>query len=180
MKTQYVHGTSAVSNPSLHRFFWPALYFGAIVLSNLMMVWLPMVPIFGVAIPPAIFVFGFVFVLRDFAQRALGHYVLGVMIAAAIVTYWSAGPAVALASTTAFLVSELADWAVFTVTKRPFTQRILLSSLVSVPVDTAVFFLALGILDAPALLVGIAVKMIGTALFWCYLTLRPLTVEQTV
>jgi queuosine precursor transporter len=172
--------TSHIGHPGTGHsaLFWPTLYFGAIVISNFMMVWLPMVPVFGVDIPPAIFVFGFVFVLRDFAQRALGHYVLGVMAAAAVVTYWFAGPAIAAASTTAFLISELADWAVFSITKRPFAQRILLSSLVSVPVDTAVFFLALGILDAWSLVVGIAVKLIGTAIFWTYLTFRSQPMEQ--
>ena len=172
----------SISTPTFQRdsnlAFWPALYFTAIVVSNLMMVWLPMVPVFGVDIPPAIFLFGFVFALRDFAQRALGHHVLGVMAAAAIATYWLAGPAIALASTTAFLVSELADWAVYTITKRPFVQRMLVSSLISVPVDTAVFFLALGILDAKSLIVGIGIKMIGTAVLWAYLAARPLAAEQ--
>lgn len=154
------------------RLFWPVVYFVAIVFSNLMMVWLPIVSISGIGIPPAIFVFGFVFVFRDFAQRAIGHYVLIFMAFAAVATYWLAGPAIAVASTTAFLVSELADWAIFTITKRPFAQRILLSSLVSVPVDTGVFFYALGILDVPSLVVGIIIKMIGTAVFWSYLTFR--------
>ena len=56
----------------------------------------------------------------------------------------------------------------------------LLSSLVSIPVDTAVFFSALGILDGPSLLIGIAVKMIGTAIFLTYLTFRPQPAEQPV
>lgn len=178
METQSVHRATFPSKPLKSRLLWPALYFGAIVLSNFMMVWLPMVSIFDVAIPPAIFVFGFVFVLRDFAQRSIGHYVLGVMAAAAVLTYWLAGPAVAVASTTAFLVSELADWAVFSLTKKPFAQRMLLSSLVSIPVDTAVFFYALGILDTASLLVGIAVKLIGTAIFWTYLTFKQEPAEQ--
>lgn len=177
METQNLHGAS--SAPIVSLLFWPAFYFLAIVLSNAMMVWLPMTPVLGVDIPPAIFVFGFVFVLRDFAQRALGHYVLAVMAAAAVVTYWFAGPAVAMASTVAFLVSELSDWAIFSITKRPFAQRMLLSSLVSVPVDTAVFFLALDILDATSLMVGIGIKMIGTAIFWIYLTSRSVSVRQT-
>ena len=170
MKTQPTLG--GFMSPVLNRLFWSAVYFAAIVFSNFMMVWLPIVAISGVGIPPAIFVFGFVFVFRDYAQRAISHYVLIFMAAAAVVTYWLAGPAIAMASTTAFLVSELADWAIFTITKRPFAQRILLSSLVSVPVDTGVFFYALGILDMPSLVMGIIIKMIGTAVFWSYLTFR--------
>jgi uncharacterized PurR-regulated membrane protein YhhQ (DUF165 family) len=166
--------TTSSSYGDCNRAFWPALYFGAIVVSNIMMVWLPMVAVLGVDIPPAILLFGFVFALRDFAQRAIGHRVLAVMAAAAAVTYLLAGPAIALASTTAFLVSELADWAVYTITKRPFIKRMLLSSVVSVPIDTAVFFLALGILDAKSLVVGIAIKLVGTAVLWAYLA-RPLT-----
>lgn len=149
---------------------WPAAYFAVILLSNLLMVWLPMMPVAGTSIPPAILVFGLVFILRDLAQRAVGHLILPVMAAAALATYGLAGPAIAAASVTAFVISEIADWAVFTATRRPLKQRILLSSLVAVPVDTAVFFLALGILDPHSLAVGVVAKLLATFLIWLALS----------
>ena len=165
--------TTVVSHVSLgfSALCWPLVYFATIVFSNFLMIWLPTIPLFGTVIPPAIFAFGFVFVLRDFAQQAIGHYVLLVMSIAAVATYALAGPTIAFASVGAFVVSELADWGIYTMTKRPMRERILLSSLVGVPVDTAAFFLALGILDPHSLVVGIGVKLIGTGLFWIIATI---------
>ena len=163
---------SHASIPTHHSLCWPVTYFGAIVFSNLLMLWLPMMPLAGTAIPPAIIAFGFVFVLRDFAQRAIGHSVLLFMAAAALATFFLAGPEIASASVTAFVISELADWVAFTVLRSSLRRRMLISSLISIPVDTAVFFLALGILDVHSLVVGVSVKMIATIAIWLYLTVR--------
>lgn len=81
------------------------------------------------------------FVLRDFSQRELGHYVfipmvIGVMIASLL------SPALGIAAILASSASEFMDWLVYTVTKRPFHQRIIISSLVAAPVDTLIFFSA--------------------------------------
>ena len=89
--------------------------------------------------PPASLVVGFVFVVRDYARRAIGHKVLPAGLAGGAISYFMAGPDIAFASVAAFLVGEMMDWAVYTYTGRPFSQRILLSSLVSTPVDSAVF-----------------------------------------
>ncbi len=151
---------------------WPLIYLLSIVGSNLLLLWLPMVNLFGVMIPPAIATFGFVFVFRDFAQREIGHAVLGVMVLAAVLTYHLAGPEMALASIVAFSLGELIDWFVYSVLKRPFSQRVAISSVTGVLVDTFVFFHALGILDVATFVVGSIVKLIGTAVFWFYLAAR--------
>ncbi|WP_165909508.1 VUT family protein [Shinella sp. JR1-6] len=169
MKPRTVHNALVGSKPAHHRLYWSGLYFATIVVSNLLLVWLEPIEILGVVIPPAIILFGLVFVFRDYAQTDLGHSVLAVMLAAALATYWLAGPDIAFVSVFAFLVSELVDYVVFSITKRPFLQRMLLSSLISVPVDTAVLFYLLNILDAKTLAVGVAVKMIGTMAVWSYL-----------
>ena len=39
-----------------------------------------------------------------------------------------------------FIVSELIDWAIYTFTQKPLSQRIFYSSLVAAPIDTAIFF----------------------------------------
>ena len=44
-----------------------------------------------------------------------------------------------MASAAAFAVGELGDWAVYTFTRRPFSQRILISSLIGAPLDSIVF-----------------------------------------
>lgn len=82
---------------------------------------------------------GLVLVFRDFAQREIGHRVLILLVIGTVLSYFLAAPEIAIASGLAFLVSELVDWTVYTVTKRPLSSRILLSSLVAAPVDTVLF-----------------------------------------
>jgi len=41
-----------------------------------------------------------------------------------------------------------------------------ISSLISVPMDTAVFYALLDILDPLSLILGIVIKLIGTLVFW--------------
>jgi uncharacterized PurR-regulated membrane protein YhhQ (DUF165 family) len=91
----------------------------------------------------AVFLVGFVFIFRDLCQREIGNRgALVAMFAAAVVTWFIASPALAMASITAFVVGELADWVIYTFSKRSFQERVLYSSLVSCPVDTAVFLSA--------------------------------------
>lgn len=151
---------------------WVLFYIGSIVLSNLLLMLLPPLQIWQSLVPPAIFASGFVFVLRDFAQNQVGHKVLIAMVIATILTYMLAGPAVAIASSTAFLVAELADWGIFTATKKPLADRILISSIISVPVDTIVFYHLLGILDLPSLTLGVIIKMVAAIGFWVFLKYR--------
>ncbi|WP_108459699.1 hypothetical protein [Devosia naphthalenivorans] len=149
--------------------YWTLGYFGIIVFANMLLIWFEPIFLAGSAIPPAIFASGFVFVLRDFAQRELGHFVLIAIVAAAVATFWLAGPEVAVASSSAFLIAELVDWIIYSVTKRPMSDRVLISSLISVPLDTTVFYALLGILDPLALALGIAIKLLGTLVFWIVL-----------
>lgn len=115
---------------------------------------------------------GFVFVTRDFAQREVGHGVLLAMLAGAGLSYVMADPMVAVASMAAFLISELVDWAVYSLTRRPLSDRILASSLFSTPVDSAVFLALIG----QASIAGIATmtlsKMVGAILVWWLLRRR--------
>jgi uncharacterized PurR-regulated membrane protein YhhQ (DUF165 family) len=114
---------------------WCVGYVLSVVLAN---VAFSVLPIWH-GVPAATFIVGFVFVVRDFAQREVGHWVLAAMALAAGLSFWLADPAVALASVCAFAVSELADWVLYTVTKRPMHERVLLSSAISTPLDSAVF-----------------------------------------
>lgn len=107
------------------------------------------------------------FVLRDYSQREIGHYVFipmicGVIIAAII------SPAIALAALLASGTSEFLDWLIYTISKKPFYKRILLSSLISAPADTLIFFSAfdyfqiipgVSIFNWPTVMLGILSKL---------------------
>jgi len=82
---------------------------------------------------------GMVLVVRDFSQREIGHYVFVPLVIGVALSFWLAAPGIAIASASAFLVSELADWAVYTFTRLPLSTRVLLSSLMGVPIDTLIF-----------------------------------------
>jgi uncharacterized PurR-regulated membrane protein YhhQ (DUF165 family) len=82
---------------------------------------------------------GLVLVVRDFAQREIGHYIFIPLLIALYLSYIMAPPVIALASGLAFLVSECVDWLVYSFTKKPLSTRILISSAAGVPVDTIVF-----------------------------------------
>jgi hypothetical protein len=47
---------------------------------------------------------GFVFVLRDYAQREVGHKILLATLVAGVITYFMVDPAIAVASITAFVM----------------------------------------------------------------------------
>jgi uncharacterized PurR-regulated membrane protein YhhQ (DUF165 family) len=123
---------------------WLSAYVASVVGVNIAFDILPLIETpWGVVPPAAVFV-GAVFVLRDFAQRVVGHWVLFGMAVGVALSYWLASPYVALASAAAFAVSELVDWAVYTLLRRPFRERVLASSLLGAPVDSAVFLLGIG------------------------------------
>ena len=151
---------------------WVALYVASIVLVNWMFT----------AIAPwatplgdlylANIVVGFVFVLRDYAQREVGHYVLGFTALAGAITYVMVDPAIAVASVTAFMLSEMADWAIYSFTRRPIHERILISSIVAVPLDTLVFQHMAGYLTPAAFTTEVLSKAIGVLIVWYRLRAR--------
>ena len=94
----------------MHTFFAsPAIYlyiFGVVVV-NILFSYVPMIQTsYGDFSPVAILV-GFIFVIRDYAQRATGHWVLVAMAIACLASYLMADPFVALASVLAFASSEI-------------------------------------------------------------------------
>lgn len=149
------------------RYRFTALYIALIVLVNYAFSVVPIVKLpDGTPWPPVSLVVGFVFVVRDFAQREVGHRILLAMVAGVVISYVMANPYVAVASAAAFLVSELADWAVYSFTGRPLSQRILLSSLLGTPIDSAVFLAGIGLLSPVAVATMTASKMLGALAVW--------------
>ena len=138
------------------------LYIATIVLVNCAF---SVVPVFflpgGEAWSPVALVVGFIFVIRDYAQREIGHLVLPATLLGGLIRWLMASPAIALASVCAFLTGELVDWAVYTFTKRPFSQRFLLSSALSTPIDSAVYLAMVGIFSFSSVLMMTLSKMVG-------------------
>jgi uncharacterized PurR-regulated membrane protein YhhQ (DUF165 family) len=93
---------------------------------------------------------GIALVLRDLVQRRLGVGVaVGAILAGAALSALVAPPALVVASAAAFLLSELADFAVYTpLARRRLILAVVASSLVGLVVDSIVFlWLAFGSLD---------------------------------
>ncbi len=114
-------------------------YIITIVLINCLFIYLPISHAFGKTFSIADFTVGSIYVVRDFAQRELGHKVIIAMFIGALLSYILADPTIAIASLTAFLIAESVDWALFTFTKRPLSKRLLISSSISSPIDSAIF-----------------------------------------
>ncbi len=144
---------------------YAVLYVATIVLINWAFGVVPLLSLpGGQQWSPVALVVGFVFVIRDYAQREIGHWVLVAMGVGAVLSFFMASPAVAMASLSAFLVGEFMDWGVYTFTGRPFSQRVLLSSAISTPVDSAVFLYMVGIFSLPSVLMMTSSKMVGALL----------------
>jgi len=119
-------------------------------------------------VPPAALLVGAVFVFRDFAQRAVGHWVLAGMAIGVALSYWLASPYVALASAAAFAVSELVDWAVYSVLRRPFRERVLASSLLGTPIDSVVFLVGIGAFSWFGVVVMTLAKLVAAVGVYAY------------
>ena len=149
------------------RYKFTTLYIALIVVVNYAFTVVSLVKLpDGTMWPPVSLLVGFVFVARDFAQRKIGHKVLLAMLVGVAISYFMANPFVATASAAAFLISELVDWAVFTYTKRPLSQRILFSSLLGAPVDSAIFLGLLGLLSPVGVAAMTASKLVGAFIVW--------------
>jgi queuosine precursor transporter len=100
--------------------------------------------------PSGVLMIGLALVLRDLVQRRLGRGVaLGAIVAGAALSGAVAPPQLIVASATAFLLSELADFAVYTpLQSRGLVLAVLASSVVGLVADSIVFlWLAFGSLD---------------------------------
>lgn len=149
---------------------WSALYVGLMPFINWSFAAVPTTPIpewlGGGQFQPLAIVTGLVLVVRDFAQRELKHWIWGAMIVGLILSSLTSWIVIVFASGLAFLISETVDWAVYTFSKRPLSQRIMVSSLASAPLDQIVFIalasqVVEGIFAWGTILTGIASKLLG-------------------
>lgn len=105
---------------------------------------------FGLTAPSGVLLVGLALVLRDLVQRRLGLvWSVAAIVMGAILSTTFTAPALAFASASAFLASEIADLFVFTpLQRRGLIIAALSSSIVGLIVDSAMFlWLAFGSLD---------------------------------
>ena len=149
-----------------------AVYVLLIPLINWSFTWAPMWEVLpGWAFNPVTIITGLVLVVRDFAQREIGHKVLIAMAIALVLTAFAAGPELALASGAAFAIAEMVDWALFTFTKYRLSTRVLLSSAIAAPLDTTIFLYGAEMirpdqLTLPNTTMSIIGKMVGAVVIW--------------
>ena len=109
---------------------------------------IPVAP--GLMAPSGVLMIGLALVLRDMVQRRLGTiFAIGAIISGAALSSFLADPSLVLASGAAFLLSELADFAVYTpLQRRRLVLAVFASGVVGLIIDSAFFlYLAFGNLD---------------------------------
>lgn len=95
----------------------------------------------GLMVTAGTFAAGAVLLVRDAINDTLGRVAVLIALAAGGAASGLTSPGVlVIASTAAFLVAELADWAVYEPMRRHgWARAVLLSSIVAGPIDTVVF-----------------------------------------
>jgi len=109
---------------------------------------IPVAP--GLTAPSGVLMIGLALVLRDLVQRTLGvKWAAGAIVLGAGLSAFFAAPALVLASAMAFLLSELADLAVYTPLQRKgLVLAVFASSIVGLVIDSVIFlYVAFGSLD---------------------------------
>lgn len=104
----------------------------------------------GIMAPSGVLMVGAALVLRDLVQRRLGvDFGIGAIVAGAAISAGLAPPSLVIASATAFLLSEFADFAVYTpLARRRLVAAVIASSTAGLVVDSIVFlWLAFGSLE---------------------------------
>lgn len=126
----------------------------------------------GIMAPSGVIMVGLALVLRDLVQRRLGvGWAAAAILGGAAASALLAPPSLVIASAVAFLTSEFVDLAVYTpLQRRRLLLAVLLSSLVGLVVDSAVFlYLAFGSLAyLPGQIIGKAwmVLLALPAIWW--------------
>jgi queuosine precursor transporter len=135
------------------RYAWPLAYLATIVAANWAITRFGLVPVgLHFVAPAGVYFVGLAFTLRDLTHEAFGRRgALAAILAGAALSALVASPGIALASAAAFLLSELADFAVYApLRERRWLLAVGLSNLVGLVLDSVVFlYLARAELPVP-------------------------------
>lgn len=116
-------------------------YLGSIVLANILVHTLGIVTVFGLTFPAGAAAIGLTFSARDFVQERYGTFGCWAWMLLASGITFAFNRHLALASLCAFFIAEFSDWAIYTTTRGGIEKRLLLSNLISTPLDSVVFVL---------------------------------------
>jgi len=141
-------------------------YIGCILFLNILLVRLPLIHSFGEQFSPADVLVGIIYIVRDFAQREIKHYIIIAMLIGAGLSYVFSTPSIALASLLSFISGEMLDWLIFSFTQKPLRQRLLLSSIVSTPIDSWVFLMIANRLSLLPFIIMSTGKIAGVFILW--------------
>lgn len=147
------------------------LYAAAMTAANLLVVH------FGPAITPvnAFFLIGMELSLRDYLNVRLKPWQMGALICGTSLLSWVLDPStqqIAIASATAFLLSSMSAWLLFTKASGSWLARSLKANTVGAAVDSAIFPLMAFGAFLPLIVLGqFAAKMAGGAV-WAFLISR--------
>jgi hypothetical protein len=151
---------------------WTYLYLFLIPFINWAYAAVPTIPLpdHGEWTPLAI-VTGLVLVVRDFAQREIGHWIFIPLIIGLGISFKMAPAEIAFASAVAFGISESVDWGLFTFLKLPLSKRVFISAAIGSPIDTTVFYLMAaaavpGIFNIWAIGASILSKLVGCVIVY--------------
>lgn len=132
----------------LYFFFFSYLF--TIYLANLLIIYIGFVPVgFGLTAPAGVYAAGLAFSLRDGLQEYGGkkHVIVAIILGSILSFFLNAE--LAFASASAFLISEILDYAVYTpIKKYSIIAAVLISNIAGSFVDSAIFLsLAFGSLE---------------------------------
>ena len=105
---------------------------------------------FGLVAPSGVLMIGAALVLRDAVHRLLGwQWAIAAILFGAVLSFQFSPPALVVASVAAFLISELADLAVYAPLQRKrLVLAVIASGVVGAAIDSAVFlWMAFGSID---------------------------------
>lgn len=139
-------------------------YLSSIVLANILVNALGIVTVLGLTFPAGAVAIGLTFSTRDLVQERYGKFGCWAWMLVAVVITFAFNRQLAIASVCAFVVAELADWAIYTYSRGNIEKRLILSNLVSTPLDSLVFVLLAFGPVWPAIWGQTIVKMISSLL----------------
>lgn len=119
---------------------YPLAFIGTILGANWTLDHFGVWTVAGYGVPSGVLWIGLAFTLRDLTQEAFGKAVVVAAIVIGAMLSYTVAPAFAFASAVAFLLSELADFAIYTpMRERGWLRAVAVSGVVGLVVDSILF-----------------------------------------